>query len=416
MMKKGFIVLSHQGLTMVGAIAEQLSQRGLVACVLSSRSARGLTPDWLDRVETTHITDGFSLTALDVNRFIESIGGDVQLIGCISVWDAYRDLMAEANRQIGARDVAPEIIRLLRDKLSFREELCRHGLSSKRARLVDESVLAALDDRSSFFVKPRTGLASFGTFRADQLANFDELRQIWSHSTSDRAYDGVFDTEPAFIIEGFIRGTEFSFEVSASQGHITVHAVHEKVDLTPMRRTVLENACVCPPVSIEEDELEAGVVLVRDALLRLGADEGIYHVEARYHHEDGWEIIEANPRIGGAYIVDSTRLHCGIDLIGRWIDLIECGRHVAEVEEKRKTFFRVFFGEPGRTIARLDRCGTGHPIVLDKLFVKAGERLPAAEREIFIGQALWDITSIPDEGLNAFINTSKAYLSVEYQP
>lgn len=414
-MKKGFIVLSHQGVTMVGAIAEQLKRRGLVACVLSSSSARDVTPDWLDQVDSTVIVESLSLTEQHVNDFIVSIGTDVQIVGCISVWDAYRHLMAEANRYIGARDLQPETVSLLRDKFAFRNALHSYGLSRKRARLLDEDSCATLDEPANFFVKPRTGLASFGAFRADTISSYQELEEVWNHTASDRAYDGVFGAQPAFIAEDFIRGAEFSFEVTVSQSRVTVHAIHEKIDLTLSKRTVLENACVCPPISIDAEQLAAGSALVQRSLLALGAQEGVYHVEARYHEEDGWEIVEANPRIGGAYIVDSTRLHCGVDLIGRWIELIygECAP--VEADERRRTFFRVFFGEPGRTVARLDRGDTGLPIVVDRLFVKEGECLPSIDREIFIGQALWDITSLPTDELAAFVDTTKAHFSVEYR-
>ena len=66
------------------------------------------------------------------------------------------------------------------------------------------------------------------------------------------------------------------------------------------------------------------------------------------------------------------------------------------------------------TIERLVRADIGHPVVIDKLFVKEGERLPFADREIFIGQALWDITAL-DVDLDTFIDSTKNYFSVEYK-
>ncbi|WP_206951827.1 ATP-grasp domain-containing protein [Trinickia acidisoli] len=414
-MKKGFVVLSHQGLTMVGVIADQLAQRGMAACVLASRSARAIAPDWLERVACSHVTDALSLTQQDVDRFIDVASRDIEIVGCISVWDAYRGLMAHANRRIGARDAAPEAIARLRDKYAFRSTLNEHGLSRKQARLLDAATFASLNERSRYFVKPRTGLASFGAFRADKLRDFAELAELWQWAAADRAYDGVFASQPEFIVEDFIRGDEFSFEVSVYRNSAIVHAIHEKVDLTAAARTVLENACVCPPVGLSGQAIDTGANFVTRCLSALSVDEGVYHVEARYHEQDGWELIEANPRIGGAYIVDSTRLHCGVDLIGRWIELIGDTCEAQAAEARRKTFFRVFFGEPGRIVARLDRRDTGHPSVIDKLFVKEGERLPQADREIFIGQALWDVTSIPSSEFDAFVDTSKAHFAVEYQ-
>jgi hypothetical protein len=413
-MKKGFVVLSHQGLTMVGAIAEQLRSRDLAVFVVSSRSARGLTADWLEKVDKAHFVDSLSLTHQDVVDFLQTIDSEVQVMGCISVWDGYRELMAQANERLGASDVPAEVVRLLRDKLAFRHALHARGLSRKRAQQLDAQSFASLQSPSTLFIKPRTGLASFGAFRADKVTCYQELEEIWALARTDLAYDGVFAPQAEFIAEDFIAGQEFSFEVSVRRGLASVHAVHEKVDLTAFHRTILENACLCPPRSLEDRWLTRGIDLVKRVLQGVGVTEGVYHVEARHDSQQGWEIIEANPRIGGAYIVDSTRLHRGVDLIGRWIDLIAGRDPAVASSESRSTFFRVFFGEPGMTIERLVRADIGHPVVIDKLFVKEGERLPFADREIFIGQALWDITAL-DVDLDTFIDSTKNYFSVEYK-
>ena len=141
-MKKGFVVLSHQGLTMVGAIAEQLRSRDLAVFVVSSRSARGLTADWLEKVDKAHFVDSLSLTHQDVVDFLQTIDSEVQVMGCISVWDGYRELMAQANERLGASDVPAEVVRLLRDKLAFRHALHARGLSRKRAQQLDAQSFA----------------------------------------------------------------------------------------------------------------------------------------------------------------------------------------------------------------------------------------------------------------------------------
>ncbi|GAA5787037.1 ATP-grasp domain-containing protein [Chitiniphilus shinanonensis] len=413
-MKQGFLILSHQGLSMVPPLAAELARRGYAVCVLSSTSARGLVPDWGAQVTHAAFADGHALDWAQVSAHLDALSGRFRLVGCISVWDGYRDLMARANRRLGACDVAPEAIESLRDKLAMRDTLRRHGLTRKTAQVLTAERFAALADRSRHFIKPRTGLASFGTFRADRLAHYDELAALWRRACDDAAYCGIFGGEPAFIVEDLIRGPECSFEVSVERGCITVHAVHEKVDLQSHGRTTLENACTCPPLSLPPEALASGPEFVARCLGAFGIDSGVYHIEARHHPEDGWEIIEINPRIGGAYIVDSTQLHCGVDLLARWIDLLTGRIAPPAPNERRHTFFRVFFGEGGRTVRRLSRRDTGQPALRDKLFVAEGERLPQVEREIFVGQALWDITALSSAERAHFVVASQDHFAIEY--
>jgi hypothetical protein len=140
----------------------------------------------------------------------------------------------------------------------------------------------------------------------------------------------------------------------------------------------------------------------------------VYHVEAR-HSTSGWEIIEVNPRIGGSYIVASTRRHCGIDLIDHWIGLVAGDPHAPVPTARRSTFFRVFYGESGRRIDRVRRRSGSLGVLEDKLLVSEGELLPDVDREIFVGQALWDVTVLPADALADFFAETESYLSVEYR-
>jgi hypothetical protein len=412
--KRGFVLLSHQGLSQVGPLATELKRRGYRVCVLSSRSARGLQPDWLGQVDRATFSDGFALTSEDVDAHMESLRSEFDLVACISVWDAYRPLMAEANSRLGACDISLEVVNLLRDKLAMRKVLLQHGLTSKRAVVLDSEYFNNLIDRDRYFIKPRTGMASFGAFRADRIATYGELETLRCSTQADAAYSGAFTAQMEFIVEDYIQGTEFSFEVSVSHGNASVHAIHEKVDLRSHGRTTLENACVCPPQSLDNSQCEEGKQFVSRCLDALGVSTGVYHIEARYSAVDGWEIIEVNPRIGGAYIVDSTFLHSNVDLLACWVGLLLGGHPTLNAVAQRSTFFRVFFGQGGRTVRRLTRNDVGVLAVKEKFFVKEGEVMPDVEREIFVGQALWDISTLPYTAQQQLIATSESYLSIEY--
>lgn len=416
--KTGLLVLSHQLLSMVEPIAEALRRRGITAYVLASRPTRAVTAGWADGVGQLHVTEGYALTHEDVDLHLKTLEADgVRLLGCLTVWDAYRELMAYANRRTGTADLPEETVRLLRDKLAMRTRLREAGLSRVAAWPFDPERFDSLADKSRYFIKPCAGLASLGAFPADRLGTAGELDTLWQRARDDRAYAGVFQGEPAFLIEEFIDGTECSFEVTVASGRPEVHAVHEKVDLRRHGRTTLENACVCPPVSVGRSEVEDGIAYVTRCLAALGADTGAYHVEARFSAGRGWELVEANPRIGGACIVSSTRRHSGVDLLDRWAGLLlgEPAPSAAAAPDGRpSTFFRVFFGEPGRRIGAL-RLREDDPAVLEqKVFVREGDLLPLVDREIFLGQTLWDTTGVAPEALADFIRETETHLGVEY--
>ncbi|MFJ8627130.1 acetyl-CoA carboxylase biotin carboxylase subunit family protein [Kitasatospora sp. NPDC093550] len=413
--KTGFLILSHQLMSMVPPLAAALKRRGIRAYVLSSSPTREVEAAWQDEVELVRITDAPALRSADVDRFLAELSADgVRLLGCLTVWDAYRVLMAYANRRLGTPDLSEETVRGVRDKLAMRTFLRVQGLSEVAAWPLTEARFEALEDKSRYFVKPREGLASMGAFRADRLTDVAELDGLWQQACADRAYAGVFEGEPSFIVEEFIDGVECSFETSVTGDAVTVHAVHEKVDLRQAGRTTLENACVCPPRSLDPAEVRLGVEHVERCLRALGVDTGVHHVEARFQRGRGWEIVEVNPRIGGAYIVASTLRHRGVDVLELWIDQL-LGRPVEPTaSEERSTFFRVFYGEPGRRVARVARGAVPVDLVEDKLFVREGERLPEVDREIFVGQALWDVTSLSPDALDAFLRESESHLRIEY--
>ena len=177
----GFLVLSHQLQSMVGPLAAALNRRGIKTYVLASSPTREVDTGWRSEVELLRITEGHALHDSDVDRFLAELSAaDVRLLGCLTVWDAYRELMAYANHRIGTADLSQECVRGLRDKLAMRDRLREQGLSAVTAWPLDEARYLALTDRARYFVKPREGLASLGAFRADRLGDFAELDALWS--------------------------------------------------------------------------------------------------------------------------------------------------------------------------------------------------------------------------------------------
>lgn len=413
-MKKAILILSHQLLSMVDPLKHRLMQGGYGYFILSSASARSAAPAWHADPEDIKITEGLHLTRQDIDAVVADTAQTHEFIGCISVWDGYRGLMAYANQRFGAQDIREETVALLRDKLAMRNRLCRAGLSRVSAQVLDEDIYQSITEPEKYFIKPRIGLASMGTFPASQLTSYAQLAPLRQHAASDKQYAGVFPPDNDFIIEGLINGTECSFEVSLHQGRLEVLAVHEKLEVSQAAFSVLEGACVCPPRALSTVQLAAGTRLLEQVMATLGVETGVYHVELKCDAQDHWEVIEINPRIGGAYIVESTRLHSGVCLLQRWLALITGAPLAAKRPEQRSTFFRVFFGQPGKTLSRLECTPTGPAAVKDTLLFKPHDTLPQVEREIFLGMALWDITDMPPADQPAFFSRTQGYITTEY--
>ncbi|RJT44354.1 ATP-grasp domain-containing protein [Rahnella woolbedingensis] len=415
-MAKAILILSHQLLSMVEPIKHIAEKSGYTCFILSSASERIEKPQWSFDKYSVHVTNSLHLIHADIDQFLTDYGQGIDFVGCISVWDGYRELMAYANQKLGANDISEDVVVRLRDKLAMRTRLREAGLSAVSCQLLNEDIYQSITTPENYFIKPRTGLASMGTFPAKSLTAYSQLDALWASAAADRNYDGVFSADNGFIIEGFISGTECSFEVSVSDGQSDVLAVHEKLDVVQDTWSVLEGACICPPRSLNAEQTEAGKAFLGKVMQTLGVHTGVYHVEMKCDARNRWEIIEINPRIGGAYIVDSTRVHSGACLLETWLRLITGKPAQRGSRHERTTFFRVFFGQSGRTLQRIERNVTEPQVLLDKVLYKPGDRLPRVEREIFLGMALWDITEMAASQQPDFFNQTNDYLKTEYQP
>ncbi|QCR35556.1 acetyl-CoA carboxylase biotin carboxylase subunit family protein [Nissabacter sp. SGAir0207] len=413
-MKKSVLILSHQTLSMVDPIKQIVESWGYGYFILSSAPTRQAPPAWSAAPGDHRMTAGLHLTHTDIDQVVRDTEQTHQFMGCISVWDGYRHLMAYANQMFNATDITEETVALLRDKWRMRNRLAATGLSRVSCHLLDEARFQSITDREKYFIKPRTGLASMGTFPAASLTAYGQLAQLRAQAVADRSYAGVFSDEANFIIEGLIDGVECSFEISLDQGALAVLAVHEKLEVAQSGFAMLEGASLCPPRSLSTAQIEAGVALLRCVMATLGADTGVYHVEMKCDASGHWEIIEINPRIGGAYIVESTRLHSGVCLLRQWLALIIDGPRQARQAGARHLFFRVFFGVPGRTLARIGRHAGLPQALKESLLYQPGDTLPQVEREIFLGMALWNVTELTTGERAVLIAASQRYIDTEY--
>lgn len=462
----GVLLLSHVGFSFMEDLIGTVTARGVKTCVLSSLPEprhQVSRPEQLTALaDDVHVTSEHVLTPDDVDAYIdqlEATGTSVQC--CLTVWEGYRHLMASANARLGVPDLDEKQILDLRDKLTLRNRLADAGLTRGRASALTPTTLAERQrEGGRYFVKPVSGIASFGTFPLTPDTTWSELERLASEARSDTVYANTFATtagsfspsdtdlnndgansavsvtpdagcEVEFLVEDYVPGQEFSFEVVVVDGDPHVVAVHEKCEVTESTGTVLENACVSPPTSLAQDEVAAGIWWVTTAVAALDLRWGCFHIEARYA-PSGWDLIEINPRVGGSLISPSVAaLTGGPGMLDLWLDsLLTASQPAGFLKTLQElsfavdgttpipnaTFFRVFFTGPG-TIREVG-LNSDLPFqpLLSHVLLKPGDVVESSSREVFLGQVLWRMDrSDRDALLPELLPASMSAIEIVYE-
>ncbi|WP_434587158.1 ATP-grasp domain-containing protein [Streptomyces sp. A5-4] len=464
---KGVLLLSHVGFSFLEDLAAVVTARGLKVYVLSSLPEphhQQLRPGALaDLADDVQVSAGHVLSPRDVEDYLDHLqAAGAPVLCCLTVWEGYRHLMALANARQGVPDLEEKQVLELRDKLTLRNRLADAGLSRVRASALTPRTLAEHQrEGGRYFVKPVSGMASFGTFPLTADTTWAGLERIAAEARADTVYASAFITSPGpggpvdlgegpdtaadntvhpqtgagsgmeFLVENYVSGPEFSFEVIVVDGEPHVVAVHEKCEMTETAGTVLENACVSPPTGLSQEEVAAGISWVSSVLDTLELGWGCFHIEAR-HTSSGWDLIEVNPRVGGSLISPSVAaLTGGPGLLDLWLDsLLSPGRPAAFLKKLTRlsftangttpssnaTFFRVFFAEPGtiRTVALNDDLPL-QPTV-SQIILKPGDVVESTSREVFLGQVLWHMDRAErDAILPELLPASKRAIEIVYE-
>ncbi|MFG3408234.1 acetyl-CoA carboxylase biotin carboxylase subunit family protein [Streptomyces sp. NPDC048142] len=459
---RGVLLLSHVGFSFMEDLVGTVAARGLKCHVLSSlpepQHQESRPAALADLADDVRVTDGHVLTPHDIEEYLDHLqatGADVRC--ALTVWEGYRHLMALANARLGVPDLDAKQVLELRDKVTLRNRLADAGLSRGRASVLTARTLAERQrEGGRYFVKPVSGIASFGTFPLTADTTWADLERIAAEARSDTVYASVFASRPSagdqvgphtaahsaapgtatdttgmtFLVEDYVPGREFSFEVIAVDGEPHIVAVHEKYEMTETAGAVLEDACVSPPTSLSREELVAGLRWVSSVLDTLDLGWGCFHVEAR-HAPYGWDLIEVNPRVGGSLISPSVgALTGGPGLLDLWLDsLMTAHRPAGFLEQlnslsftadgtpqgRSATFFRVFFADPG-TIREV-RLNDGRlPPVLSHVLLKPGDVVGPASREVFLGQVLWSMDRADREAiLPGLVTDSRSAIEITYE-
>lgn len=437
MKREGILILSHVGFSFVDQLASQIADEGVERYILASKPEnqhlnRG--SELKNMGEWLNLTEQHQLCWGDVLDAIKQLQADQKnIIACICVWEGYRELMAHANEYLGIKDISTDCVSLLTNKLELRQTLYQYGLSKVLVEPLTETKFNTYQRQAAAkFIKPLRGIASFGTFKLTPELCWQDIVVLKQQLKEDVVYSGIFSQHDPFIIEDYIQGKEFSFEILVEDGCNHIVAIHEKSEVTQEKMTTLENACVCPPISLKINDVNDASDWLNQIFALLNIHSGCFHVEAKFDGKQ-WEIIEINPRVGGSFISQSVEHFTdGHSLLSLWVkQLLQTKRKNNQFSQlldllnitginlspnQKATFFRVFYGEIG-VVSSVEQVTGNFPPLLAQVFVKEGDSFTSSNKENFVGQALWalDMTKL-NESYEQISHQSASFMKVNYEP
>lgn len=257
--------------------------------------------------------------------------------GVMSRWDAGIPIMVAVSQQLGLSTIPMNSAKILRYKHEMRSFFKEKGIPSAKYSMVcnlREAIRATAEIGYPVVLKPSLGYGSWGVTKINSRQELEEkFEKILRLSIKEFSSDQL-------LIEEYLQGTELTVDSIVYKGEVIFSNICEKptIDST---YGFAEVDFITPP-GFSEKEVNEIYSVNRMIVEKLGITNAVLHVEMRLTAE-GPKILEVNPRIGGARIIEITR-------IARNVDLELAAIHLAfnekpEFEDRYETFcgFRIIY-------------------------------------------------------------------------
>lgn len=252
-----------------------------------------------------------------------------------------------------ARGPSSEAIMAARDKSRCRRILDERGIPSVgHGVAVNASDGLAVADALGYpvVIKPATGAGKLVTSLARSPQDVE--RHFAEAAARSETLDPALlaELDGRFLVEEVAVGPLYSVEVATDGRSSTpLAAVRRKVGRD---NPLLELGSTMPTGLSPQVERELGDYLVQ-ICAALGLNLGIFHAEAILT-EDGFRLIEVNPRIGGGVVPDVIRAATDRNLFEILVDLYDGGAVPQQPLPARRGASNTFLGVPGRHTVRSD--------------------------------------------------------------
>lgn len=413
------IILSHQGGSFIEKFVDVFNQNGINFCVISSKTTSDRVESLEKMVSNIFFIEKNEINVADLKKFIKTHDSKFRFSCVVSVWEGYRELMAHGNKLLNAFDISPSLVKKLRDKLYVRNKIFSAGLSSiKYEQLSLENIERRLSNNCKSFIKPRSGLGSVGTKILSSVNDLSYIEKLKISVLKNKLLKNAITNE--FIVEDYIYGIEHSAEVIVCNNVVSVLAYHYKQP-NYTRKTVTEPFAVSPSTKIDGLYSELNQ-WIQNILYALNINRGCYHIEFKLTQNKTFELIELNPRAGGALIVESTEYVSGYNMLFLWTQTLlhkninlplTMNRH--SQKSIKSSAFRVYFSNKIGVVKNIQYNDISIKPFLCNVLVNTGSELVFDKSEQFLAQALWikQVTGI-DEVKNFhehILEDSKKYLN-----
>ncbi len=215
----------------------------------------------------------------------------------LAVDDSGVELAAMLAEHLGLPGNTPPAVRLVRDKLAFRQLLRARGYRCPEFRhLPSDADPGTLLPGLEFpvVVKARRLSASRGVIRADDASELMRavswVRAIQARADRDARALGL-------IVEAFIAGREYALEGILERGELTTLALFDKPD--PLDGPYFEETLYITPSRLPEETQKRIRRDVANICREAGLSDGPVHAEVRVNDRGVWMLEVAARSIGG---------------------------------------------------------------------------------------------------------------------
>ncbi|MDC9594777.1 ATP-grasp domain-containing protein [Xenorhabdus sp. IM139775] len=260
--------------------------------------------------------DTGAIKVIEVDTFCDdavtqAIRKEKEVAAILSMTDTWSLHCLTINERLGLPDHNPDVIRLIRDKYRLRNHLYNAGLSAGKSKLVDprrfDRATVVKDINYPCIVKDTAGTGSQNVWIA---YGEETLIQIL-----DKASSAVLRGQ--ITVEPFFSGTLYSLETLSWQGETRVIALTSRI-MSP--EPFFREEAFSSPVMLDVSQSTALQQWITTVFNSLDYGNGFAHTEFMFT-ENGFEVIEINPRLGGVQIGEALCQSLGMNIYESWIEM-----------------------------------------------------------------------------------------------
>ncbi|HZD00093.1 MAG TPA: ATP-grasp domain-containing protein [Actinomycetes bacterium] len=290
-------------------LAAASRERGQQLCLLTRDRATYWYELSRDACRDVRVID---VETFDADRVLDCLAGIPDLAGLINPTDTWSLQSVAVAQRLGVPSQNAGSVRLVRNKARLRDFLHDRGLSRSRAEVIDpqHATSAELVAKLEFpvVIKDAAGTSS---------------RNVWLVRSPQELNAALTAAREATLLgdrltaESYFCGPLFSIEAISWRNQTRVLGVNSRILSSEphFREEALSFPIALP--SAARARLHAWLVGVLDAICYT---DGFSHTEL-IMTRDGPEVVEINPRLGGALVGESISQAFGINVYEAFVDM-----------------------------------------------------------------------------------------------